>query len=91
MTWIPQGGPEGTILVSGRGFSHILANSNGGRGFWEKMECLVSIDNSCTFTGYSQCMLPLDGGKQILNLCPRQISDKLALIEAAVADVYVKA
>jgi hypothetical protein len=55
------------------------------------MECLVSIDNSCTFTGYSQCMLPLDGGKQILNLCPRQISDKLALIEAAVADVYVKA
>ena len=91
VTWIPQGGPEGTILVSGRGFSHILANSNGGRGFWEKMECLVPVGNRCTFTGYSQCMLPLDGGKQILNLCPRQISDRLALIEAAVADVYVKA
>lgn len=55
------------------------------------MECLVPVDNRCTFTGYSQCMLPLDGGKQILNLCPRQISNRLALIEAAVADVYVKA
>lgn len=91
VTWIPQGGKEGTILVSGRGFGHILANSNGGKGFWEKMDCLVSIDNRYGFTGYSQCVVPLDGGKQILNMCPRQISDKLALIEAAVADVYVKA
>lgn len=89
--WIPQGGEEGTILVTGRGFSHILANSNGGRGFWEKQPCLIEIDNSCRFTGYSQCMVPLFGGKQILSLCPRQISRRLALIESVVADVYVKA
>lgn len=44
-----------------------------------------------TFECYSQCILPLHGGKQVLNLCPRQISGELALIEAAVADVYVKA
>lgn len=89
--WIPQGGENGTILVSGHGFSHILANSNLGEGFWEKMDCLIDIDFNCGFAGYSQCMIPLNGGKQLLNLCPRQISDKLGLIEAAVADVYVRA
>ncbi len=89
--WIPKGGEKGTILVTGRGFSHIFSNSAQGEGFWEKMECLIEIDNELGFTGYSQCMVPLDGGRQILSLCPRQISDRLALIEAAVADVYVKA
>ncbi len=91
VTWIPQGGEQGTILVTGRGFSHILANSNMGEGFFVKMDSLVEIDNTRGFSGYSQCILPLHGGRQILNLCPRQISDRLALIEAAVADVYVRA
>lgn len=89
--WIPYGSDDGTILVTGRGFSQIMANSRMGEGFWEKQECLIPIDNHCGFTGYSQCMLTLNGGKQLLSLCPRQISDQLALIEAAVADVYVKA
>jgi hypothetical protein len=89
--WIPQGGENGTILVSGRGYSHIFANSDMGNGFWEKMDSLVEVDNNYSFSGYSQCLLSLKGGKQILNLCPRQISSKLALIESAVADVYVKA
>lgn len=91
VSWIPQGGPEGTMLVTGRGFSHIMANSRMGEGFFVKLDSLVDIDNTCGFAGYSQCILPLHGGKQMLNLCPRQISGELALIEAAVADVYVKA
>ena len=91
VSWIPQGGPEGTILVTGRGFSHIMGNSRMGEGFFVKLDSLVDIDNTCGFAGYSQCILPLHGGKQVLNLCPRQISGELALIEAAVADVYVKA
>ena len=91
VSWIPQGGPEGTILVTGRGFSHIMANSRMGEGFFVKLDSLMDIDNTCGFAGYSQCILPLHGGKQVLNLCPRQISGELALIEAAVADVYVKA
>lgn len=89
--WIPQGGEEGTLLVTGRGFSHILANSNGGRGFWEKQPMLIELDNRCGFDGYSQCLVPLNGGKQILSLCPQHISRKKALIQSAVADVYVKA
>ena len=91
VSWIPQGGPEGTILVTRRGFSHIMANSRMGEGFFVKLDSLVDIDNTCGFAGYSQCILPLHGGKQVLNLCPRQIAEELALIEAAVADVYVKA
>lgn len=90
VSWIPQGGPGGTLLATGRGFSHIFANSRMGEGFWHKMDCLIPIDNNCGFSGYSQCTVPLDGGKRILSLCPRQISPKLALIEAAVADVYVR-
>ncbi len=91
VTWIPQGGEEGTILVTGRGFGQIFANSHGGRGFWEPMETLIPIDNSFGFTGYSQCLVPLHGGRQILSLCPVEISEKLAMIRAAVADVYVRA
>lgn len=88
--WIPQGGKDGTLLATGRGFSHIMANSHLGEGFWEKMDCLIPIDNQYGFTGYSQCMVALEGGRKILSLCPRQISDRLALIEAAAADVYIK-
>ena len=36
VSWIPQGGPVGTILITGRGFSHIMANSQMGNGFFEK-------------------------------------------------------
>lgn len=91
VTWIPQGGRQGTILVSGRGFSHIMTNSNGASGFWKVMETLLPLDNQYGFVGYSQCLVPLDHGSKVLNLSPVQISDKLAMIEAAVADVYVRA
>lgn len=90
VSWIPYGGKEGTILITGRGFSHIFANSNMGKGFFTKLDTLIDIHNSYGFTGYSQCVIPIREGKQIISLCPRQISDKLALIEAAVADVYEK-
>ena len=91
VAWINKGGKDGTILAAGRGFSHIFANSEMGMGFWEKMDSLIPIDNNYNFTGYSQCILPIRGGRQILNLSPCQISDRQALIEAAVADVYVRA
>ena len=91
MAWIDKGGENGTILATGRGFSHIFANSEMGMGFWEKMESLIPIDNNYSYTGYSQCLIPLQGGARILNVSPRQISDRQALIEAAVADVYVRA
>ncbi len=89
--WIPQGGEKGTLLASGRGFGHILANSNGGEGPWEVMPSLIESNFSFHASGYSQCLVPLHGGRQILNLCTRQIGPELAQVECAVADVYVKA
>jgi len=91
ITWIPQGGEQGTLLATGRGFSHILANSNGGEGYWEKMPCLIDTDLGVFGTAYSQCMVPLHGGKQLLLLCPREISPEMTQIQCTVADVYVKA
>lgn len=90
VTWISAGGEEGTILISGRGFSHIVANSNDGKGFWEKQEQFLWVDNQYWFSGYSQCLVPLDGGSKLLNLCPVNCTDKKAMIQAAVASVYEK-
>ena len=33
VSWIPQGGSEGTILVTGRGFSHIMQTAGWERDF----------------------------------------------------------
>lgn len=88
VTWIPYGGKDGTILATGRGFSHIMANSHAGEGFWEQQEKLLDVDNQMGFTGYSQCIVPINNGKQIMNLSPVNISNKTAMIASAVADVY---
>lgn len=90
VAWIPYGGKNGTIITSGRGFSQIMANSNNGEGFWEPQEKLLDIDNHYWFTGYSQCLVPINNGRQLLNLSPINISDKRAMIMSAVADVYEK-
>ena len=88
VTWIPYGGKEGTILISGRGFSHIVANSCGGKGFWEEMDELLPVDNHYGFSGYSQCLLPICGNRKLLNLCPINMSKNKAMISAVVADMY---
>jgi len=90
VTWIPSDNENGTILVSGRGFSHVVANSHGGSGFWEKMEQLLLVDNQYWFSGYSQCLVPICEGKKILNLSPVNCSNKKAMIQAAVANVFIK-
>ena len=67
-------------MVTGRGFSHIMANSRMGEGFFVKLDSLVDIDNTCGFAGYSQCILPLHGrGKQVLKSV-RDRFQELALI-----------
>ena len=90
MIWLIKGGENGTLLVSGRGYGGILANSNLGKGNWEKLDGMIDVDFNCGFTSYSRCMLPINGGKQLLILSPRQINPKLAQIEYAIADVYEK-
>ena len=52
VTWIPYGGDEGTLLVTGRGFAHVMTRSSLEEGFFKEQDVLVDIDNRCQFTGY---------------------------------------
>lgn len=60
--WIPQGGPNGTVLVSSKwgltsagaisGGQHFYANYNLGQGSWERLPYAVTYDASDTQGGY---------------------------------------
>jgi len=88
VTWVNRGGKNGTILVTGRGFGYMMANSNLGNGFWEKIPCPVESDISCNGANYSQCMIPIEGGKSLLSLCPTQLYPQLCQIAYAISDIY---
>lgn len=90
VTWINRGGENGTILVSGRGFDYMLANSNLGEGFWEKIPTPVKADLECVGVNYSQTMIPIQGGKQLLSLCPTQVNPDLSMIAYAISDIFEK-
>jgi hypothetical protein len=75
LVWSPWGGPNGTLLVSsrsvvrdelGRVGNGMFINRNGGDGPWTLIETPIvyNIDND----GYSQSMIPLGDGEEILQL-----------------------
>lgn len=92
VAWIPQGGEHGTILVTGRGFGGVLANSQLGKGPWEKLDGLADTDIEFGRAGaaYSRCILPIHGGRQILLVTPLQVAPRLSQIRYGIADVYAK-
>ena len=88
-TWVPQGGPNGTIIVSGRWTTlgvrfedpgYFLINHNNGEGPWEKIESLTRYDGKYRCCGYSQSMTAIDGGKKLLQLSSIQIGPQLCQI-----------
>jgi hypothetical protein len=75
IVWSPWGGPNGTLLVSGRSVvrdnlgrvgNGMFINRGGGEGLWTLIETPIvyNIDND----GYSQTMIPLGDGAEILQL-----------------------
>jgi hypothetical protein len=75
IVWSPWGGTNGTLLVTGRSVvrdnvgrvgNGMFINRNGGEGLWTLIETPIvyNIDND----GYSQSMLPLGDGQEILQL-----------------------
>jgi hypothetical protein len=75
VAWTPWGGDNGTLLVSGRSVvrddvgrvgNGIFINRNGGVGTWTLIETPIvyNIDND----GYSESMIPLGDGQEILQL-----------------------
>lgn len=87
--WVPQGGPNGTILVSGRregdsdglrapGYFHV--NYHNGEGPWEQVEMPVQHDSRYSFTGYSQGMCLIQDNTRLLHLCPVEMNPQRAYI-----------
>lgn len=75
IVWSPWGGPDGTLIVSsrsvvrdeiGRVGQGMFVNQRGGRGLWSLIE--TPIDYNIDLDGYSQTMLPLGDGREILQL-----------------------
>jgi hypothetical protein len=75
IVWSPWGGSNGTLLVTsrsvvrdniGRVGNGMFINRNGGEGLWTLIETPIvyNIDND----GYSQSVLPLGDGQEILQL-----------------------
>jgi hypothetical protein len=75
IVWSPWGGTNGTLVVSsrsvvrddiGRVGNGMFINRNGGEGLWSLIETPIvyNIDND----GYSQSMIPLGDGQEILQL-----------------------
>ena len=75
IVWSPWGGPEGSLLVTGRSVVRdnlgrigqgMFINRNGGEGVWTLLE--TPIDYDINNDGYSQTMLPLGDGREILQI-----------------------
>ncbi len=75
IAWSPWGGPNGTLLVSGRSVVRddigrigqgMFINRNGGEGVWSLIETPINYD--INNDGYSQTMIALGDGQEILQL-----------------------
>lgn len=79
IAWSPWGGPDGTLMVSGRSVvrydngtvsgrvgNGMFVNRKAGAGYWTLIE--TPIDYNPDLDGYSQTMLPLGDGQEILQL-----------------------
>src|SRR6185312_12868790 len=75
IVWSPWGGPDGTLIVSARSVVRddigrigqgLFVNRNGGEGLWSLIE--TPIDYDINNDGYSQTMIPLGDGEEILQL-----------------------
>ena len=75
ISWSPWGGPDGTLMVTGRSVVRdeigrvgqgMFINRHGGEGVWTLIE--TPIDYNIDLDGYSQTMIPLGDGQEILQL-----------------------
>ena len=79
IVWSPWGGADGTLIASGRSVvrydtgtvsgrigNGVFINQKGGEGYWTLIE--TPIDYNPDMDGYSQTMIPLGDGQEILQL-----------------------
>jgi hypothetical protein len=76
--WIPEGGPNGTLVVTAKGsVQHgqmvgegFMINRNLGAGSWEFRHSIIKYDAKRHPGGYSRSMLDLRDGRHILMITP---------------------
>ncbi|HEX4273405.1 MAG TPA: sialidase family protein [Rhizomicrobium sp.] len=75
LVWSPWGGPNGTLVASGRSIMRydlgltgngMMINRNNGQGLWTLIETPIVYNPA--LDGYSQTMIPLGDGQEILQL-----------------------
>jgi hypothetical protein len=75
IVWSPWGGPNGTLIASGRSIirddlgptgNGVMINRNNGQGLWTLIETPIVYNPA--LDGYSQTMIPLGDGREILQL-----------------------
>ena len=90
IVWSPWGGPNGTLLATGRSVVRddigrvgqgMFINRNGGEGVWTLIE--TPINYNINNDGYSQTMIPLGDGQEILQLVDRQQPRRICQVQAA--------
>ena len=94
--WVPQGGENGTIIVSGKRDSgelglrdpgDFLANYHLGEGPWERVPMLVSYDARIHQAGWSMGMCAVEDGKRLLQLAPTQCDPVLLQISYGIGNL----
>ena len=87
--WVPQGGENGTIIVSAkrdgdalrlRDPGDFLVNYHLGEGPWERVPMLVNYDSSIGQAGWSMGMCTIENGTKLLQLAPTQMDTRMLQI-----------
>ena len=94
--WVPQGGPDGTVIVSGKRDSgelklrdpgDFLVNYHLGEGPWERVPMLVSYDARIHQAGWSMGMCTIEDGARLLQLAPTQCDRVLLQISYGIGNL----
>ena len=94
--WVPQGGENGTVIVSGKRDSgelglrdpgDFLVNYNLGEGPWERVHMLVSYDARIHQAGWSMGMCTIEDGSRLLQLAPTQCDPVLLQISYGIGNL----
>lgn len=94
--WTKNGGPNGTIILSGKRDSEwlglrdpgkFLVNYNLGEGPWEQADMLVSYDSRIHQAGWSMGMAVIDDDTRLIQLAPTQMDPVLLQISFGIAEL----
>lgn len=94
--WTRNGGPNGTIILSGKRDSgwlglrdpgKFLVNYNLGEGPWEQVDMLVSYDSRIHQAGWSMGMAVIENDTKLIQLAPTQMNPVLLQISYGIASM----